>query len=88
VHGDIFDGSIAVEHGAKLLGLVIQNSGSANKRSSRCQKRHSQRANGQTELIWLALFFLLSLSHISSILFENKVQTPVWRLVSIFKLND
>jgi len=30
VHGDISYGSIAVEHGAKLLGLVIQNSGSAN----------------------------------------------------------
>jgi cytoskeletal protein CcmA (bactofilin family) len=29
VHGDISYGSIAVEHGAKLLGLVIQNSGSA-----------------------------------------------------------
>jgi cytoskeletal protein CcmA (bactofilin family) len=25
VHGDISYGSIAVEHGAKLLGLVIQN---------------------------------------------------------------
>ena len=29
VHGDISYGSIAVEHGAKLLGLVIQNSGSS-----------------------------------------------------------
>jgi cytoskeletal protein CcmA (bactofilin family) len=25
VHGDISYGSIAVEHGARLLGLVIQN---------------------------------------------------------------
>lgn len=30
VHGDISYGSIAVEHGARLLGLVIQNPANAN----------------------------------------------------------
>jgi cytoskeletal protein CcmA (bactofilin family) len=30
VHGDISYGSIAVEHGARLLGLVIQNPAGGN----------------------------------------------------------
>jgi cytoskeletal protein CcmA (bactofilin family) len=30
VHGDISYGSIAVEHGARLLGLVIQNPSGGN----------------------------------------------------------
>ena len=34
VQGDISSGSIAVEHGAKLLGLVIQNPTSSNASSS------------------------------------------------------
>ena len=33
VHGDISYGSIAVEHGARLLGLVIQNKTAADSAS-------------------------------------------------------
>ena len=34
VHGDISYGSIAVEHGARLLGLVIQNPAGSNNNSA------------------------------------------------------